>query len=100
MTWHQVVILRAYAKYLRQAGFPYSQSHIETVINDHPQTARALVGLFEALFDPSKSDHHDAQAAAALVAKDIDALVSLDTDRVMRAFASLVQATLRSTFSV
>ena len=100
MTWQQVVILRAYAKYLRQAGFPYSQSHIETVLNDYPQTARALVGLFEALFDPSKSDHRDAQAAAALVAKDIDALVSLDTDRVMRAFASLVQATLRTNFYV
>ena len=30
----------------------------------------------------------DAQAAAAAVAADIDALVSLDTDRVLRAFAS------------
>ena len=100
LNWQQVVILRAYAKYLRQAGFPYSQSHIETVINDYPHTARALVELFEALFDPSKSTKHDAQAAAAAVAKDIDALVSLDTDRVMRAFASLVQATLRTNYFV
>jgi glutamate dehydrogenase len=100
MTWQQVVILRAYAKYLRQVGFPYSQAHIETVINDNPHTARALVELFEALFDPSTSGKRDAQAAAALVAKDIDALVSLDTDRVMRAFASLVQATLRTNFYV
>ncbi len=29
LTWQQVVILRTYAKYLRQAGFPYSQAHIE-----------------------------------------------------------------------
>ena len=28
-------MLRSYAKYLRQAGFPYSQSHIETVVNDN-----------------------------------------------------------------
>lgn len=100
MTWQQVVILRAYAKYLRQAGFPYSQSHIETVINGNPHTAGALVGLFEALFDPTKSPTRDAQAAAAAVAKDIDALVSLDTDRVLRAFASLVQATLRTNYYV
>ena len=35
LTWQQVVVLRTYAKYLRQAGFPYSQSHIESVVNDN-----------------------------------------------------------------
>ena len=50
LTWQQVAVLRSYAKYLRQAGFPYSQSHIETVINDNAATARSLVELFEALF--------------------------------------------------
>ncbi|MBV9721664.1 MAG: NAD-glutamate dehydrogenase, partial [Mycobacterium sp.] len=103
LTWQQVVLLRSYAKYLRQAGFPYSQSHIESVVNENPQTARCLVALFEALFDPDATDSpksRDAQAAAAAVAADIDALVSLDTDRVMRAFASLIQATLRTNYFV
>lgn len=40
LTWQQVTILRAYAKYLRQAGFPYSQYHIETVLRDNPGTAK------------------------------------------------------------
>ena len=86
LTWQQVVLLRAFAKYLRQANFPYSQSYIESVLNDHPSTARSLVTLFEALFDPSPSGSpasRDAQAAAAAVAADIDALVSLDTDRIL-----------------
>ncbi|BBX97263.1 NAD-glutamate dehydrogenase [Mycobacterium lacus] len=103
LTWQQVVLLRAYAKYLRQAGFPYSQSYIESVLNEHPSTARSLVVLFEALFDPRPSGlpaSRDAQAAAAAVAADIDALVSLDTDRILRAFASLVQATLRTNYFV
>ena len=55
LTWQQVVLLRAYAKYLRQASFPYSQSYIESVLNEHPSTARSLVTLFEALFDPTQS---------------------------------------------
>jgi glutamate dehydrogenase len=103
LTWQQVVVLRTYAKYLRQAGFPYSQSHIESVINDNAGTARSLVELFEALFDPKPSDEtrrSDAQAAAVAVAADIDALVSLDTDRVLRAFASMIQATLRTNYFV
>ena len=55
LTWQQVVLLRAYAKYLRQANFPYSQSYIESVLNEHSSTARSLVLLFEALFDPPDS---------------------------------------------
>jgi len=103
LTWQQVVLLRSYAKYLRQASFPYSQSHIESVLNENPRTARSLVRLFEALFDPApsgSSKNRDAQAAAAAVAADIDALVSLDTDRVLRAFASLIQATIRTNYFV
>ena len=106
LTWQQVTVLRSYAKYLRQAGFPYSQSHIETVVNDNAGTARALVELFEALFDPedaqseSGEKKRDASAAAAAVAAGIDALVSLDTDRVLRAFASMIQATLRTNYFV
>jgi glutamate dehydrogenase len=100
--WRQVGVLRSYAKYLRQAGFPYSQAHIEAVVNENPHTARSLVELFEALFEPAQKSgkRRDAQTAAAAVAKDIDALVSLDTDRVLRAFASMIQATLRTNYFV
>lgn len=106
LNWQQVSVLRSYAKYLRQAGFPYSQSHIESVVNDNAKTARSLVELFEALFVPASENEQgapkrrDAQAAAAAVSSDIDALVSLDTDRVLRAFASMIQATLRTNYFV
>jgi glutamate dehydrogenase len=101
LTWQQVVILRTYAKYLRQAGFPYSQAHIENVLNGNPGTSRALVALFEAMFDPAADpERKAAQAAAASVAADIDALTSLDTDRVLRGFASMIQATLRTNYFI
>jgi glutamate dehydrogenase len=109
LTWQQVTIIRGYAKYLRQVGFPYSQAHVESVLNDNAGTARSLVELFEALFAPAEGpagdaggtgNGRDAQAAAAAVAADIDALVSLDTDRVLRAFAGLIQATLRTNYFV
>ncbi|MCH9667735.1 MAG: NAD-glutamate dehydrogenase [Actinomycetia bacterium] len=104
LTWRQVSVIRAYSKYLRQAGFPYSQSHIGNVLNDNPGTARSLIELFEALFFPAEHvrgvANRDAQSAAAAVSADIDALVSLDTDRVLRAFASMIQATLRTNYFV
>ena len=73
------------------------------MLNENAGTTRSLVELFEALFDPHPSDspkRRDAQTAAAAVAADIDALVSLDTDRVLRAFASMIQATLRTNYFV
>ena len=101
LTWQQVTVLRAYAKYLRQAGFPYSQSHIEVVLGENAGTARSLVALFEAMFDPeAASKGLNAKQAAAAVAADIEALTSLDTDRVLRAFASMIEATLRTNFYV
>ena len=101
LDWTQVMLLRAYAKYLRQAGFPYSQSHMESVLLENTSTARSLVALFEAMFDPEAAAKGlDAKAAARAVAADIDALASLDTDRVLRAFASMIEATLRTNFYV
>ena len=101
LTWQQVTLLRTYAKYLRQAGFPYSQNHIESVLGENTSTARSLVALFEAMFDPDSAARGlDAKAAALAVAADIDALTSLDTDRVLRAFASMIEATLRTNFYV
>lgn len=101
LTWQQVAVLRGYAQYLRQARFPYSQDHIASILNEYPGIVRALMALFEALFDPSRANRNrDAQAAAADVAAGIDAVVSLDTDRVLRAFASLIQATLRTNYFV
>ena len=52
LTWQQVVLLRSYAKYLRQAGFAYSQSHIESVINENPHTARGIGGAFLSVIRP------------------------------------------------
>ena len=101
LEWPQVTLLRAYAKYLRQAAFPYSQGHIEAVLLDNTSTARSLVALFEAVFDPDSAARGlDAKAAARAVAADIDALTSLDTDRVLRAFASMIEATLRTNFYI
>ena len=66
------------------------------------RAGRALRGAVRSGDAQSDSEQtkRDAPAAAAAVAADIDALVSLDTDRVLRAFASMIQATLRTNYFV
>ncbi len=54
LTWRQVVVLRAYAKYLRQAGSTFSQNYIERVLRSNITITRLLVRLFESRFDPDR----------------------------------------------
>ncbi|MEW1933509.1 NAD-glutamate dehydrogenase [Rhodococcus sp. NPDC079359] len=98
--WRQAVVLRAYAKYLRQAGFPYSQFNIEGVLLTHPRTARLLVGLFEAQFDPEASSEENAQSIGTQLGELIDEVVSLDADRILRSMFELIRATLRTNYFV
>src|SRR5439155_14387207 len=50
----EVVILRAYAKYLRQIGFALSQTFIESTLATHATIARLLIELFKLRFDPAQ----------------------------------------------
>src|SRR5882672_7123506 len=39
LTWRQVVVLRAYAKYLRQTGAVFSQEYMESTFAAYPDIA-------------------------------------------------------------
>lgn len=99
LDWRQVSVLRAYVKYLRQAGFSYSQVHIESVVLGQPEIACLLIELFEAQFDPDltpeegRSRRHELERELRTA---IGAVVSLDVDRILRALFGLVRATLRT----
>jgi glutamate dehydrogenase len=101
----QVLILRAYAAYLRQAGTPYSQGYIQQALSDNPSVARDLVRLFELRFDPSLAldgeghlaDPREANAIAGQVETDLAAVASLDQDRIRRSLLGLITATVRTT---
>ncbi len=101
LSWRQVVVLRAYAKYLRQIGTTFSQDYIERCLRLNVDLARLLVRLFEARFDPDLTV--EAQGRAELtdalleeIRAALDAVASLDHDRILRSFLTLVQATTRT----
>jgi len=53
LTWRQVVILRAVAKYLRQTGSTFSQAYVEATLVANVSIAAQLVSLFETRLDPA-----------------------------------------------
>ena len=99
LDWREVEVLRAYARYLRQGGFPYSQNHIATVLGDHPEISQALIRLFAARFDPDGTDPDGAEECGELIASletAIGDVLGLDADRILRAYLNVVLATLRT----
>ena len=100
LDWREVSMLRAYAKYLRQANFPYSHFSIARVLMTNPDTARLFVDLFAAMFDPDAASAQQAEALEDRLRARIDEVVSLDVDRILRAVLGLIKATLRTNYYV
>jgi glutamate dehydrogenase len=103
LTWRQVMVLRAYAKYLRQAGTVYSQEYMESTLTAYPGIATLLLRLFEVRFKPSLGMSEEDRASRAreladAITRQLDAVSSLDQDRILRSYLTLVQATLRTSF--
>ncbi len=96
----EVIVLRAFAKYLRQAGFTFSQSYIEQTLVDNTAITRLLVELFHARFDPAaKGDRDDAQTVLIQkIKKALDGVASADDDRILRRFLAVINATIRTNY--
>ncbi|MEV7173401.1 NAD-glutamate dehydrogenase [Streptomyces sp. NPDC093224] len=100
LTWRQAVVLRAYAKYMRQAGSTFSQDYMEDTLRNNVHTTRLLVSLFEARMSPSRQAAGSELVDAMLEELDgaLDQVASLDEDRILRSFLTLIKATLRTNF--
>ncbi|MFB7059099.1 NAD-glutamate dehydrogenase [Streptomyces vinaceus] len=100
LTWRQAVVLRAYAKYLRQAGVNFSQDYMEDTLRNNVHTTRLLVSLFEARMSPGRQSAGTELIDAMLEELDgaLDQVASLDEDRILRSFLTLIKATLRTNF--
>lgn len=98
LDWHEVSVVRAYARYLRQARFTFSLVYMQDTLINHPNITRRLVDLFHARFDPAKSKDREKTVAAitAEIEEMLDEVSNLDEDRILRRFINLFEATLRT----
>ncbi|MER7399929.1 NAD-glutamate dehydrogenase [Streptomyces sp. NPDC000151] len=98
LDWRQAMVLRAYAKYLRQAGSTFSQTYMEDTLSYNVHTTRLLVSLFEARMAPRRQRAGTELIDGLLEELDgaLDQVASLDEDRILRSFLTVIKATLRT----
>ena len=97
LDWRQIEILRAYRKYRQRIGSRFTESYQNDVLAENAAITRDLVALFELRFDP---EHERDEAAEAelreRIVRALDAVESLDHDRILRNQLGLIEATLRT----
>lgn len=100
LSWNEIVILRAYAKYLRQVGFRFSQPYIEDTLAQNPTITKDLIHLFITLHNPHKRTNVMARAdeVEKRILANLELVTSLEQDFIIRRLLNLIRSTLRTNY--
>ena len=108
--WREIVILRAYCKYLRQAGTAFSEAYIQDAVAANPGIAAMLVELFEVRLDPAGQGEPPVTDEGSVERLDtslevmarieaaLEEVANLDEDRILRSYLGVIGATLRTNY--
>jgi glutamate dehydrogenase len=101
--WRDVALIRTISRFLRQIRVPYSQDYMWATLRRHCAIAAQIVTLFHTRFDPHRPASNDERAAreaeiASAIEAALQAVESLDEDRILRHFVNAVQAAIRTNF--
>jgi glutamate dehydrogenase len=99
LTWREAWMLRALYRWLKQAGFAFSQGAVEAALAAQPEATRLLVDLFRVRFDPDGARNAEVEAALderwrAL----LDAVESPDEDRILTRLRAALDGVVRTSF--
>jgi glutamate dehydrogenase len=94
----EIMVLRAFGRYLQQAGIPQSQGFIAAALNRYPEISRALHALFVNRFDPAaqKESEVTAKHLKSAIRDALDGVPNIDDDTIFRRYLNLIENALRT----
>jgi glutamate dehydrogenase len=100
ISWREATLVRALARWRGQTGMDPSQQVQEQAVADHPAITRAILSLFSVRFDPGFGGDRETAATSIneTIANLLNAVPSLDADRVLRRLAGMVNAMQRTNY--
>ena len=103
LTWREIAMFRAVAKYLIQTGSALSQTYMEETLAAYPQLVRLFLRYFQLRFDPAMSGSiseriAESEELQADILKEMEGVQSLDQDRILRHFLDVLKNTLRTNY--
>lgn len=99
-SWRECMVIRSYARYMRQIGSTFGQGYLEQAVLSHPDITAHLMNYFRVRFDPEFVGDRDAAQAEsrAHIESLLAEVMSLDEDRILRLFMQLIAASVRTNF--
>lgn len=96
----EIVMLRGFARYLRQLRIPYSQEAIAQTFVKHPLIAQQIVRLFSTRHDPALKGNRAEKykQIEEILNENLGKVTALEEDRVVRRYINLVHASLRTNY--
>jgi glutamate dehydrogenase len=93
-----VVLFRAWFRYLRQVGQSFGLLTVVDALRKSPAITQALITLFRARHNPAQAKGGEAVAADAqkAIEKGLVAVTSIEDDRILRMMRAVILATLRT----
>lgn len=99
LTWREVAMLRAYARYMKQIRFGFSQEYIAHTLIQHARLTETLTFLFSSRFNPVRKKRAELQEKyIAKMEEGLEQVQNLNEDRILRKYMELMLATLRTNF--
>lgn len=95
LTHEQIAVLRAYLTYWRRVSPVFTVDYVNDTLVAHPEITAALVRLFELRFDPD-AEEGGYQDVRRWILDALEAVPSLDEDRILRSLMRLIEATVRT----
>ncbi|NNE48652.1 MAG: glutamate dehydrogenase [Altererythrobacter sp.] len=95
---NEVDWLRAFYRYLRQAGMSFTIYTVVDALDGATQVTRELIALFRAQHDPNFGNQRDysAKQAREAIRKGLSKVAAINDDRLLRLYHALVEAILRT----
>ncbi len=91
-----IVWLRAWFRYLRQAGLTYGMDTVVAAMRNARTITEGLIGLFVALHDPKQHSDKAAAKARDVIDAGLAHVKGVDDDRILRTTRAVIEATLRT----
>jgi glutamate dehydrogenase len=99
LDFKEIIILRAYGRFLKQLGFNYSQKSLADCLVAYPSITQLMIEYFYQRFslDDSKEEKLlELQNLKEKIFQEFSIIKRLDHDRIMRRFQNVMMSTLRT----
>jgi glutamate dehydrogenase len=103
LNWKEIFMIRAYAKYVYQAGFRHDQEYVSNILVKHENLTKLLVELFDKKFNTAinlsfKKRLELVDEIVQKIKSELNKVSDVSHDETIRKFFAVINATLRTNY--